>query len=270
MVLTRLDCDFFRGDRAPADSSSFVALNPFAQPSRLVFAGSSVVRQGLGSQVAYRLALDYFVHGVDSHYATGQGQAGSEAEDEAVVGVLEAAFRSANSSVYSFGHKLAAGGRMAASLLGVAIENGRFATGRVGTGSVYLFRGNQLFPFFEVDESESLRVGDAPEFPEDGISPKRTFVGSNSIVDVELASVGLQGQDVVCVFSRPLTSLNETLLFESLENLYSEGFPLQRMPNVATRVCGEVFTEPESISFAMVLGIGPDVVYCGDAVANGE
>ncbi len=266
MALTRLDCDFFRGEKAPSDVSSFVALNPVAQPAKMVFAGSSVVRGGLGSQVAYRLALDYFVHGVEVHYAGLPRDVRAERDEDAVLGVLEDAFRSANSSVYSFGHKLAAGGRMAASLLGVVIENGKLATGRVGTGSVYLFRDNQLFPFFELPEGESVRVGDASEFPDESVAYRKAFVGANSLVDVELASVGLQGEDIVCVFSRPLTALNETLLFECLETLVSEGFPLLQQAQVATRVCSEVFTEPDSLSFAMVLSVGPEVVYCAKAV----
>jgi len=266
MALTRLDCDFFRGEKAPPEVSSFVALNPVSKPAKMVFAGSSVVREGLGSQVAYRLALDYFVHGVEVHYAGLPKDASPVRGEDAVLGVLEDAFRSANSSVYSFGHKLAAGGRMAASLLGVVVEDGTLATGRVGTGSVYLFRNNQLFPFFEAPESETTRVGDAPEFPEESVARRKGFVGSNSLVDVELASVNLQGEDLVCVFSRPLTSLNETLLFECLETLVSEGFPVLQQQSVATRVCGEVFTEPDSLSFAMVLSLGPEALYCAQAV----
>ncbi len=263
MGLTRLDCYLFRGEKAAHEVSSYVAFNPRAEPSRLVFAGSSAARDSLGSQVAYKLAVDYFVSGIQAYYETkAEGFAG----EERVVKALEDAFRSANSSVYSFGHKLSAGGRMAAALLGVVIEDGRLATGRVGFGSVYLFRNNQLYPFFEPPEGESDKVGDASEFPDDIASRKYTFVGSNSLVDVELASVELQGDDLVCAFSRPLTSLNETLLFEGLESLRAEGVPIEKIPDAAARLCGDVFTEPETLSFAMVAGVGPDALYCARAV----
>ena len=259
MRLTRLDCHLFRGEKAAHDVSSFVALNPLAYPSRLVFAGSSAARESLGSQVAYKLAIDYFVSGIQTYFAD---QGGGAQGEEKVVKALEEAFRSANSSVYSFGHKLSAGGRMAASLLGVVIEDGRLATGRVGFGSVYLFRKNQLYPFFETPEGEGDKVGDANEFPDDFATRRYAFVGSNSLIDVELASVELQGEDVVCAFSRPLTSLNETLLFEALESLRSDGFPLEKLPDVADRLCRDVFTDPDSLSYGLVAAVGPDALYC--------
>jgi hypothetical protein len=267
MALTRLDSFLFRGRKAADDASSYVSLNPLARPSQLVFAGATAIRSGLGSQVAYRLALDYFVRGVESHYSKFPQEELAARNDDAVVGVIEDAFRSANSSVYSFGHKLAAGGRMSASLLGLVVENGRLSTGRVGYGSVYLSRNNQLFPFFESGErDEPAQVGDAPEFPSEASMRQRSFVGSNSIVDVELASVALEEGDVLCVFSRPLTGLNETLLFECLESLRSEGFPATRQSDVAARICNDVFTEPDTLSFAAVIAIGPDVIYCDKVV----
>lgn len=269
MALTRLDCHLFRGDRAGNDISSFVALNPLLEPSRMVFAGSSAARDSLGSQVAYRLAIDYFVKGVEDFYSTRPSSVEGSKGEEGVIKALEEAFRCANSSVYSFGHKLSAGGKMAASLLAVVIEHGRLATGRVGFGSVYLFRNNQLYPFFEAPEGEADKVGDALEFPDEVVTRKYSFVGSNSLLDVELASVELQGEDVICAFSRPLTSLNETLLYECLENLRSEGFPLERQQGIADRLCHDVFTEPDTLSFAFVAGVGPDVIYCSRAVESG-
>lgn len=272
MALTRIDSSLYRGRKAADDASSYVSLNPLAKPSQLVFAGATAIRAGLGSQVAYRLALDYFMKGVESHYVKLPSQELPARSDEEVVGVIEDAFRSANSSVYSFGHKLAAGGRMSASLLGLVIENGRLSTGRVGYATVYLFRKKQLFPFFEQPErDESTKVGDAAEFPDEATMRQRSFVGSNSIVDVELASVVLEAGDVLCVFSRPLTSLNETLLFECLETLQGEGFPEDfgdGVSQVAERICNDVFTEPESLSFAAVITVGPDVIYCDQVVVG--
>ncbi|MEY4667371.1 MAG: hypothetical protein RL518_70 [Pseudomonadota bacterium] len=269
MALTRLDCHLYRGEKAAHDVSSFVAFNPEMTPSRMIFAGSSAARESLGSQVAYRLAIDYFLKGVEESYATQATKAPLAKGEESVVKVLEDAFRSANSSVYSFGHKLSAGGRMAATLLGVAIQDGRIATGRVGFGSVYLFRKNQLYPFFDPPEGEIDKVGDAQEFPDHFATRKYSFVGTNSLVDVEMASVDLQGEDIICAFSRPLTSLNETLLFESLEALVADGFPLVAQEDPAARLCHDVFTEPETLSYALVASVGPDAIYCSRPVASG-
>lgn len=265
MSLTRLDCDIFRGRDVVADASSYVAVNPVAKPAQLVFAGSTAVMQGLGSQVAYRLALEHFLRGVEDHYATSNRAPGAPDED-AVVQVLEDAFRTANSSVYGFGHKLAAGGRMAASLLAFAIEEERFAAARVGLGSVYLFRDNQLFPFFSSEGIDRSVVGDAEEFPSDLNIQRQAFVGSNSIIDVEIASVTLGAGDIVCAFSRSLTALNETLLFQHLETLIQEGFPELQPRDLAERLCIEVFTEPDTLSFCCVAAVGPDVIYCSKIV----
>lgn len=270
MSLTRLDCDIFRGREVPVDASSFVALNPVAKPAQLVFAGSTAVLQGLGSQVAYRLALEHFMRGVESHYTAPQpaqpSGASSITEDE-VVRIIEDAFRVANTSVYSFGHKLAAGGRMAASLLGMVIDEGRFAAGRVGTGSVYLFRENQLFPFFGSDDAERAVVGDIEEFPPDIATQRQAFVGANSLIDVEIASVTLGAGDILCAFSRPLSSLNETLLFQHLEAVSAEGFPVTQAPYAAENLCVEVFTQPDSLSFCCLATVGPEVIYCSKRVA---
>lgn len=265
---TRLDCYLFRGDRAATDRSSFVAVNPLCRPAHMVFAGSSAIRESVGSQVAYRLALDYFVAGVEHHYGSSAGAVRTLGSEEGVVAVLEEAFRSANTSVYSFGHKLAAGGKMAASLLGVVIEGGRLATGRVGFGSVYLFRGGELFPFFEAPEGGDATVGDAQEQPDEFQTRMHSFIGANAMVDVELASVVLQPEDIVCAFSRPLTTLNETLLFEFLEGLSIDAQkPLENV-DIAERLCFEVFTEPDSLSFALVACVGPEAIFCSQVVGE--
>jgi hypothetical protein len=272
MALTRLDCDIFRGSKALEDASAFLALNPALKPAQMVFAGSTAVIQGVGSQVAYRLALDYFVEGLMEHLQ-GSGQVPSLAgdqrdEEDAAVDALEAAFRAANASVYGFGHKLAAGGRMAASLLAFVVDNYKFATARVGHGSVYLFRGNQLFPFFSSDGVDRAVVGDIAEFGGDAPTQRQAYVGSHSIIDVEVASVDLNPGDYVVAFSRPLTTLNETLLFQHLEVLTHDGFPRSQPERMAERMCLDVFTQSETVSFACMAALGPDVIYCSKSAVH--
>jgi hypothetical protein len=263
MALTRLDCDIFRGSEALPDASAFVALNPGMRPAQLVFAGSTAAISGVGAQVAYRLAIDYFVEGVLEHFKAGSQEAAPSKEDaESAVATLESAFRVANASVYGFGHKLAAGGRMAASLLAFTVEKEKFAAARVGQGSVYLFRDNQLFPFFASEGVDRSVVGDIAEYSKDSASQRQAFVGSHSIIDVEVASVILHPGDYVVAFSRPLSSLNETLLFQHLEVLVAEGFPQTQPYNMAEQMCLDVFTQADTLSFACMVGLGPEAIYC--------
>ena len=295
MSVTRLDCYTYRGIRAARDVSSYFAATPLAlgharhsnaSIGRFVFAGSAAAREGLGSQVAYRLALDYFLSGVTAFlggvrdpipsHGSSQGAAhdhfpipGTSGSEEAAVELLHDAFRSANASVYSFGHKLAAGGRMSASLIGLVVEGGKLAAGRAGVGSVYLYRDGGLLPFFENPE-DSERIGDASETPDLHALKRLSFIGANSVVDVEVASVDLQPGDIACVFSRPLTNLNETLLLESLEAFEAdrvfEGSSGKRRMDVASMLCKEVFTEPDTLSFAVLLRAGPDTIFCDQIV----
>ncbi len=281
MAITKIDSHFYRGERAARDVSSYVAVNALLTPAHFVFAGAAAAREGLGSQVAYRLALDYFVAGVVDYYSgasdsveTRQGEpSDNSAPDESdgvAVGVLHDAFRSANASVYSFGHKLAAGGRMSASLLGLVIDSGRLAAGRTGIGSVYLYRDGGLMPFFESSE-EAQQIGDAAEFADADAARKLSFIGANSLVDVEVASVELKGGDTICAFSRPLTQLNETLLIEALESPHfgnKSGALTTPTINLAGELCKEIFTEPDTLSYAMITQLGPDTIYCSRLAAS--
>lgn len=267
MQPTRFDCSVFRGDSPATELSSFVALNPLLRPAQMVFAGSSAIKESVGSQVAYRLALDYFVSGVERYYGSAAAAGRPLGSEQGVAALLEEAFRSANSSVYSFGHKLAAGGKMAASLLAVVIEQGRIATARVGFGSVYLFRAGELFPFFDAPEGGESKVGDAQEQPDEYQSRLKSFIGANAMVDVELASVVLQPEDIVCAFSRPLTTLNETLMFEFLDGLKIDAQRSINNADIAERLCYEAFTEPDTLSFALVACIGPQALFCSQVAA---
>lgn len=271
MPITRLDCDIFRGATTRSEASAFVALNPLIKPAQVVFAGSTAVVQGVGSQVAYRLAIDYFVQGVLDNLSLLSASAtlpsgADPSDEERVVNLLEAAFRVANSSVYNFGHKLAAGGRMAASLLGFIIDNGRFAAARVGQGSVYLFRGNQLFPFFSSEGIDRSIVGDIDEFGDTLPAQRNAFVGSHSIIDVDVASVALEPGDYIASFSRPLTSLNETLLFQHLEVVGAQGLPARQNSGAAEQLCLDVFTQADTIAFGCLIALGPDGIYCSKRV----
>ena len=264
MGISRLDCDIFRGAGIIPDASGYVAFNPGVAKASAVFVGTTAVAEGIGSQVAYRLALEYFVKG----FLESSEQCAPFANEDELTKPLEDAFRVANSSVYNFGHKLAAGGRMAASMVSCVLNGTSLVAGRVGLASVYLFREGQLFPLFPNDDVDTAVIGDISEDLVSIPDPKCSYIGAHAIVDVNVASVALQANDAVIAFSRPLTGLNETLLFQYLEmtaeaHVESEfGQPVRR----AEDLCLDVFTEPDTVSFCCLLSVGPETIYCAQVV----
>ena len=250
MGLTRLDCNIYRGPGASIDTSAFTVLNPGRRPGSLVIASSSAIREGIGSQVACRLSLDHFVGGVLAFYdrSGAAGEAAEGAKDEISVEVLEAAFKNANTSVYDFGHKLAAGGRMAASLLGLVVEGDVVAAGRAGGGSAYLYRGGELFPFFE-------RRDDLKE---------DSFVGSQSLVTVELASVPIEESDRLLVFSRVIDEVEEDKLSQVLRDSPKEFS--ESVENIVTAI----FRDTHELGFSMSAQLGPRAILLRDAVKSAD
>lgn len=252
MSITRIDCQFYRYEYA-GERSGYVALNPSRRPGSLVFAGSSAAREGISSQVASKLSREHFISAVLDYFGANRSAAATRDEEDISLEVLEAAFRNANTSVYNFGHKLAAGGRMAASLLGLVVERKIVAAGRVGPGSAYLYRGGELFPFFE-----------ARDFGNDEAALER-LIGAHSIVSVELASVPITEDDIIVAFSTVLDSDTE----QQLTVLLAEE-PIK--PEVSLveyhmrRLIPRLFGEPEDLMFAMVARVGPEAIYLGNAV----
>lgn len=250
MALTRIDYHFFRGRAASLDTSSCVALNPSKTPGSLVLAGSSAVKDSLSSQVACKLALEHFVDGVLEYFDRKNAPSGAEQAKNGAAGwveevsldVLEAAFKNANSSVYNFAHKLAAGGKMASSLIGLVVQDRVIAAGRVGVGSAYLHREGELYPFFEA--TTQPRNGDA----------YATFIGANSIVAVELASVPVEPGDVLYVFSTFLDPIREKAFAALIAQDSNTGNPCENMVM-------KLFDETEGLAFAMRACIGPEAIY---------
>ena len=251
MSLTHFDCYFYRGQDATIDTSSFVALNPTRKPASVVIAGASAMKESLGSQVACRLALEHFVDGVLEFFDGAHDEskaAGNDDIPEISLEVLEVAFKRANSSVYDFGHKLRAGGRMSASLLGLVIENNTIAAGRVGPGSAYLYRSGELFPFFE----HNVEVTDPANI--------ESYVGANSVVPVELASVPIEESDRILVFSNYLSDEQERSLLGTVEQMELTSVdPCQY-------VVDHIFDDTEELAFSMVGKIGPETIYLSKAV----
>jgi len=253
MSFTRIDCHFFRAKSASLDNSAYVALNPRLAPGSLVIAGASAARGNIGGQVACRLSLEHFIEGVFDHLegrSIGLNGATNGAEREESVQILETAFKKANTSVYNFGHKLAAGGRMAASLLGLVIEKNSIAAGRVGAGSIYLVRGGEMFSFFESVPSEK------PAQPGD------SFVGSNSLVSVELASVPVAETDLVLIFSSNIEAALEPEILAKVSDLcFEPSFP-------AAEINQRLSSLVEEMSFFICARVGPQAIYLERSLAT--
>lgn len=247
MTFTHLQCHTFRGAKASLDTSSFVALNPQISAGSLVLAGAAAVKQSIGSQVACKLSIEHFVEGILDHCGE-SGDLEDVAETEPSLQALEAAFKRANRSVYSFGHSLAAGGRMAASFLGLVLQEELIAAGRVGSGSAYLYRAGELFPFFE-DNSDLQADSD------DG------YLGTQSMVSVELASVSVEGDDMIFVFSQSLSPKEEAELTALIGDT-----PFEGASNPMAEISQFLFSNPDDVAFAHVTKIGPEAIYLRQVV----
>lgn len=243
MSFTRIDSHFLRGPAASSDASSYVGLNPRGIPGSFVAAGASAVRKSVGGQVACKLSIEHFVEAMLSYFDN-QPASGQHPSVEA----LEVAFKRANTSVYEFGHKLAAGGRMAASLIALVVEDEMIGVGRVGQGSAYLIRSGEVLPFLESVEEE---YGD----PAVG-----KYVGTQSLVSAELANVPIQEHDVVLLFSEMLDAARERELVKHAPAV-EWGAQAER-----AAFARRIFAGRDDYAFIIATQIGPRAIYLGTPV----
>jgi hypothetical protein len=247
MGLTRIDCDIFCTDEI-LRGGSYAVLNPNREPGCLVAGFAQAVREGLGGKVACKLALEHFVEAALDYCGENKNVGASAEKQDRNLGLLEDAFRRANRSVYEFGHRLAAGGRMSASLLGLVVRGDAVAVGRVNHGAVFLVRGGEAFPFYQDNRSPEER------------DRTRNYVGSNSIVDVELVEVPIEEGDVLVI----LNGTHEPDFISSLTYqlpdivVEAEGDPY--------RVAQRVAACPPIQTLVMAAKIGPRAIYLNEAV----
>lgn len=250
MRATKIDIFFYRGVSSDTEEASYVSFNPTLTPGSLVAATSVTSRESISNQVASKMALERFVEGVLEFFSSGGAASKSASEDEKSLQILEAAFKRANAAVYQFGHKLAAGGRMSASLLGVVIEEACVAAGRAGRSSAYLARGSSLFPFFDQPRDVGMNEQQARE----------QLVGAHSVVAVELAAVTVEPNDVIVAFSEPLEEGDELRLRDIVQSVDLGG------KNPAEEVVRVLFGRDRRVSFALLAVIGPPAIYLDRAV----
>jgi hypothetical protein len=250
MALTKIDCQIYRSQGINPDRSLYAVLNPSREPGSLVAAGTIAARENIGGQVACRLALEHFLNVIlELGEAPKQAFPTLQAREDSCVDAIENAFRRANTSVYEFGHQLAAGGRMAASLIGFYISERVVAVGRAGNVSAYLLRAGEICPFFTDSHSAQRETG----LRETG------FIGENSVVTVELSSIVLREHDKLIAFPSLLSQ-------EQLVRLKGVASRLGLGERVAIEtLVAEIYPEHGELPFVLEAEIGPEVIYLGKA-----
>lgn len=247
MALTRIDCQIFRGSDCTPERSLYAVINPTREPGSLVAAGSIAARENLGGQVACRLSLEHFVESILAASPPTSVPGDSRSAEDRCVDIVESAFRSANSSVYEFGHKLAAGGRMAASLVGFYVRDGLIAAGRAGGVSAYLIRNGEVCPFFGEGSAGEKGTG---------------FVGENSVVTVELSSIELRAHDLIIALPSVLGEEQRAILTGYALRPHSEDSrPLAPLIE-------SLYLNTRQVAFALQAQVGPEVIYL-NRVASG-
>ena len=252
MSITHLDSDCLLSDHA--EGAAYSLFNPGCKPGRLVAVATLAARSSLGGQVASRLAIDHFIEGAAKGSAQHDGQGNTAGETVTKCGseiILETAFKEANACVYDFSHKLAAGGKMAAALFGLVIEENTASAGRVGEWSAYLWREGLLFPFFEERKEvtdPALAVG----------------VGANALVAVETASVPLSGEDIICATSTKIPPDRLVELGELLEMVHTS---VLDGSDIGGSICQELFSALLGVNrkpaFELLVRTGPEGLFLG-------
>lgn len=237
MSLTKFDSNFYRGKQVVPTMSSYVAFNVGCQPGRLVMAGSVASQANLGGQIAAKLCLEHLSESILDCYEKIDSDEGVEEGN-----ILERSLKNANIAVYNFGHQLAAGGRLASSLLVLVIENERIISGRVGSMGAYLYRKGNIYPFFVNKECTD------------------TCIGVNSKVLVETAEVEAQPYDSVFLFSKLLSESQEQLLARSLGGIQG------RVDFDLDKIVKNIFPDSDNVEFAQVVCIGPKTLFLGDYI----
>lgn len=265
MEITKIDLEIFRGDATSSESSAYVAVNPSSSPGSLVLGCATAVRESLGSQVGCKLTLEHFVDGVLEYFARPQSATAESTEGVTIsASVLERAIERSNRAVHEFGTKMAASGRVAASFLGLVVQDSTMAAARVGGGSAFLLRSGVLFPFF-ANEAEESAPTDSASLKFDRASSGE-LIGTHPAVAVQLATVAVEPLDLVLVFSTQPTPQE----LENLEIALGKAYPLLENGVSADRyptrvgiegVVRTAFVNWDSLSLAAAARIGPQAIY---------
>ena len=241
MSLTHLDCHLYQGKRINFDQSGFTALNPTSDPGSLVIVGAAAARENLNCQIGARLALERFIKGVLDFYDFAYDDLENISEQ-----ALESAFRFANTEVYNFGAERVPRSKAATSLVAVSIKNDVISAGRIGSGAVYLYRDKELLPFFaELHE---------------GHSALDSYLGSQAMTSVDLATIPAQGSDVIYIFSGELSSDEQAVLYRIAAETSEQGY------DPCEEIVHSLYRNEQDVGFLMHAQIGPEAIFLNQSV----
>lgn len=202
------------------------AYNPRMTQGSVSFMSAMPGRIGIGGVVAAKVAIDKALSVLEVSAMPPQPS-------------LEEAFKQANIAAYSFGHELAAAGKVAAALIGMLSDGEEVSVGRVGGGEAYLYRNFELFPFFA-------------EAPKDF----EWYLGGASLVSVQLSTINLQPEDKVIILSDKIQTqrLNRFLDF-------FDDAPIDIPNDFSEQLKRHVFPGDGEQSFIGVVGFGKDSIF---------
>ena len=167
------------------------------------------VHASLGSHIAVKMARDALVE---------EALAAAERPPEAggiALEVVRSVFREVNAKVYDYGHRMAAGGQVSAKALIASCDGQRVSIGQAGEYESFLRRGEKLMPFFD-------RSGAAEVKQQRGGVLER-FIGANSKILVDLASVAVREGDLIIVTSLAPDTGAQQVIEKALRQTSSAG-----------------------------------------------
>ena len=191
---------------------SYVALSLGLAPSPLLFACFQGGRSGIGAQIAVRMGIDKVVETALSSSSSDKSQLALD--------IVRSVFSDVNREVYQYGHRMAAGGQISACGLIAVYDGAKISIGRVGNFACYLLRGETLSRFYESD----------PRTESGGVLDR--FIGANSKVLVDLASVSVEEDDVIVLS----TFEHSDSFFRIANDVFSQGE--QDLGRCAEELCG--------------------------------
>lgn len=238
MALTRIDYAFGQGE--PRGELS--AVNPNGLPGSLLMAGASGGSSSIKAEVALRLALQRFTNTALDLFS-GELERSSDSNLE----LIESSFREANRAVFKFANRRDREW-FNSSLAAVLIDGSSACAGRIGRGSVYLYRGGELFSFFAINPVPTEST------------PRGFFLGSDRLVSVDLASVPMRESDLIVLLSEPIDPVQEGELSLFLQGLSAGS------EDLAVKVVEGLVRRNGNLAFCQAASIGPDVIYLKKAV----
>ncbi|MCB0323524.1 MAG: hypothetical protein KDD69_08120 [Bdellovibrionales bacterium] len=179
---------------APADQRPVfrrAVLSLGTEKSPLLAAAVEGVKGSITSQIAVQMSIRAIVEAATAHVETLPQV--RRAEGALATDIIRSAFKEANRQVYEYAHKMRAGGRIAATGFVSVYDGRRFSVARVGGFESYIWRQGAFSPLYEPQQATAQTTP--------GILQR--FIGANSQILVDLASVVVQEGDVLVVTSLP-------------------------------------------------------------------